>query len=150
MVIVVAVAFILAWSPNFFVNIIVINQPPEQNSLKAGNYVFIMLVIHLCGFINSCLNPFIYTLMSKKFRKSFKRALNSLFCNMISCLHDPPCDNRQLLRASTVRGTCANGRHSPNLQYGHSANGGVENGASTERTTLVSNGGRPRNEAVTR
>jgi hypothetical protein len=79
MVIVVAVAFIVAWSPFYFVNII--SQLQETSFLLNGQFIFTMLMTHLVGFINSCVNPFIYTAMSEKFRKSFRRTLGKVFCH---------------------------------------------------------------------
>ena len=83
MVIVVAVAFIIAWSPQFCVSII--TQLQKESFLFKGNFFFTMLMTHLFGFINSCVNPFIYTAMSEKFRKSFRRTLKRLFCTMFYC-----------------------------------------------------------------
>ncbi|XP_052103464.1 QRFP-like peptide receptor [Mytilus californianus] len=79
MVIVVAVAFIVAWSPQYFVSII--SQLQESSFLREEQFLFTMLMTHLFGFINSCVNPFIYTAMSEKFRKSFRRTLGKVFCN---------------------------------------------------------------------
>lgn len=79
MVIVISVAFIVAWSPLYIVNII--SQLQKESFLWKEQFVFTMLITHLFGFINSCVNPFIYTAMSEKFRKSFKRTLGKVFCN---------------------------------------------------------------------
>ncbi|XP_069119096.1 QRFP-like peptide receptor [Argopecten irradians] len=81
MVIVIAVAFIVSWSPMYVVNIVSQLQGQGDSFLIHSNFLFTMLVIHLAGFINSCVNPFIYTAMSKKFRKSFSRTLGKIFCN---------------------------------------------------------------------
>ncbi|KAK3094060.1 hypothetical protein FSP39_023638 [Pinctada imbricata] len=84
MVIVVAIAFILSWSPQFFVSIV--SQHQRNSFLHKQNFFFTMLMTHLFGFINSCVNPFIYTAMSEKFRKSFRRTLKRLlFCNVCRC-----------------------------------------------------------------
>ncbi|XP_061174374.1 QRFP-like peptide receptor [Saccostrea echinata] len=83
MVIVVAIAFFVAWSPMYIVSVVSVLQP--ENFLQKSNFVFTMLSAHLFGFINSCVNPFIYTVMSEKFRQSFKRTLCRIFCNFIYC-----------------------------------------------------------------
>ncbi|XP_069115448.1 QRFP-like peptide receptor [Argopecten irradians] len=80
MVIVIAVAFIVSWSPMYVVNIVSQLQGQGDSFLIHSNFLFTMLIIHLAGFINSCVNPFIYTAMSKKFRKSFSRTLGKIFC----------------------------------------------------------------------
>lgn len=78
MVIVVAASFLLCWSPFYFVNLI--SQFQENSFLKKSNFVFTMLCIHLCGFLNSCLNPFIYNCMSHQFRESFSLILGHACC----------------------------------------------------------------------
>lgn len=80
MVIVVAVAFILCWSPMYIVSVVSQLQSPSDSFLRQSNFFFTMLTTHLAGFINSCINPFIYTAMSKKFRKSFSLTLGKIFC----------------------------------------------------------------------
>ena len=80
MVIVVALAFIVAWSPHFLVSMI--SQHQKESFLIKSNYFLTMLMTHLFGFINSCINPFIYTAMSEKFRSSFRRTLGFIFCKI--------------------------------------------------------------------
>nr|KAG5693379.1 hypothetical protein BaRGS_015666 [Batillaria attramentaria] len=82
MVIVVAVAFIVSWSP-FYLSTLVSQiqiMKQEDSFLRERNFLFTMLMIHLCGFLNSCINPLIYTGMSKKFRRSFKKILGGCIC----------------------------------------------------------------------
>ncbi|KAK3595495.1 hypothetical protein CHS0354_021592 [Potamilus streckersoni] len=78
MIIVVAFAFILSWSPQYVVS--VISQLQTRSFLRESNFLFTMLMTHLCGFINSCINPFIYTAMSDKFRRSFRQIARQLMC----------------------------------------------------------------------
>ncbi|WAR18825.1 NPFF2-like protein, partial [Mya arenaria] len=79
MVIVIAITFIISWSPHYLVSIISQLQP--NSFLREGQIIFTMLITHLCGFVNSCLNPIIYTAMSQKFRRSFKDILGRiLYC----------------------------------------------------------------------
>ena len=78
MVIVVALVFVVSWSPFYLINLI--SQVSSPSFLKESNFVFTMMVTHLLGFLNSCINPFIYSRMSEKFRRSFRQVLLSGFC----------------------------------------------------------------------
>ena len=79
MIIVVALAFLLSWTPFYIV--IFVSQVQPNSFLKEANFIFTMLATHLIGFLNSCINPFIYNFMSEKFRKSFMSIITSLcFC----------------------------------------------------------------------
>ena len=78
MIIVVAIAFVVAWSPFYLTTFI--SQVQTNSFLRRSNYVFVMLAVHLVGFINSCINPVIYNFMSDKFRKSFTQIVLSLCC----------------------------------------------------------------------
>lgn len=81
MVVVIAIAFILSWSPQFIVTIV--TQFQKVSFLRRQNFLFTMLTTHFCGFMSSCINPFIYTVMSDKFRRSFKQIISYvLFCNL--------------------------------------------------------------------
>lgn len=81
MVVVIAITFIISWSPFYLVNII--SQLQKSSFLRESNFIFTMLITHLCGFINSCFNPIIYTAMSQKFRRSFKEIIMNVlyFCS---------------------------------------------------------------------
>lgn len=73
MVLVVCFAFIVSWTPYFVVTMITTFQAaPFFNN---NNFFFTMLCINLAGFINSCVNPFIYCIMSKRFRQAFLHIL---------------------------------------------------------------------------
>ena len=78
MVIVVAVSFILAWTPFYLVS--VISQLQKHSFLKSSNFLFTMLITHLFGFVNSGVNPLIYYLMSERFRRSFAAILENVLC----------------------------------------------------------------------
>ena len=76
MIIMVAVAFIVSWSPFYLVTLV--SQLQKDSFLRRSNFVFTMLAIHLAGFTSSALNPFIYHFMSDKFRKSFCHIFRSI------------------------------------------------------------------------
>src|SRR6218665_120492 len=78
MVIVMALTFLLSWSPFYLVNLI--SQLQQESFLKRSNFLFTMLSTHLIGFTNSSINPFVYTMLGDKFRSSFKRILYDIFC----------------------------------------------------------------------
>ena len=79
MIIVVALVFLVSWTPFYIV--IFVSQVQENSFLKQANFIFTMLATHLIGFLNSCINPFIYNFMSEKFRKSFMSIITALcFC----------------------------------------------------------------------
>jgi hypothetical protein len=80
MIIVVAVAFIVAWTPFYAVTFV--SQVQKDSFLKKKHFMFTMLSTHLVGFLNSCVNPFIYNCMSDKFRKSFRHILRNLCCRL--------------------------------------------------------------------
>ncbi|XP_078315544.1 bombesin receptor subtype-3-like [Crassostrea virginica] len=82
MVIVIAVAFILAWSPHYLVSIASVLQKSfhKSNFFDKENYVFTMLMTHFFGFTNSCMNPLIYNAMSTAFKKRFRATLRRIFC----------------------------------------------------------------------
>ena len=108
MVIVIAVAFIVSWSPQYLVSIISQIQSINGDTfLREGNFLFIMLMTHLCGFLNSCINPFVYTVMSEKFRRSFKQILGAIFCccwtRNIFRYRDSFRDSRSCPYTSTIR-----------------------------------------------
>uniref|UniRef100_T1IPV2 G-protein coupled receptors family 1 profile domain-containing protein n=1 Tax=Strigamia maritima TaxID=126957 RepID=T1IPV2_STRMM len=78
MVIVVVIAFTISWTPYFLVTLI--SQFHTSNFLEKGQFFFTMLCINLFAFLNSCINPFIYALMSKRFRNGFRNIVRSLYC----------------------------------------------------------------------
>ena len=78
MVIVVAVTFLLAWTPFYLVSFI--SQVQPISFLRNSNFLFTMLLTHLVGFTNSTINPFVYTILSDKFRNAFKQIAADLCC----------------------------------------------------------------------
>ena len=80
MVIVVATAFFLSWTPFYVINTVGLFHP----FLRHSNFLFTLLNTHLLGFLNSCVNPFIYTIMSDRFRKGFRHILETVCCLLCS------------------------------------------------------------------
>ena len=106
MVIFVAIAFIVSWTPFYLVN--VISQLQRVSFLKKSNFIFTMLATHLAGFINSCINPLIYILLSKKFRHCFYKLVISLCC----CLPNAVCGRKSSRRQRTIYGQISYSRSS--------------------------------------
>ncbi|ESO00663.1 hypothetical protein HELRODRAFT_175644 [Helobdella robusta] len=73
MVAVVAIFFLVCWTPFYLVTLI--SQIQKVSFLKKSNYLFIMLLTHFSGFVNSSLNPFIYFVFSANFRKALRASL---------------------------------------------------------------------------
>ncbi len=71
MMIVVAIAFIISWTPFYIITFI--SQVQKRSFLKDSNFLFTMLFIHWFGFLHSCINPFIYNFMNEKFHRNFKQ-----------------------------------------------------------------------------
>uniref|UniRef100_K1PMX5 G-protein coupled receptor 54 n=1 Tax=Magallana gigas TaxID=29159 RepID=K1PMX5_MAGGI len=82
MVIVIAVAFILTWSPHYLVSITSVLQKSfhKTHIFDKENYVFTMLMTYFFGLANSCMNPLIYNAMSTAFKRRFRATLRRLFC----------------------------------------------------------------------
>ncbi|XP_022086054.1 somatostatin receptor type 2-like [Acanthaster planci] len=68
MVLVVVFAFVVCWAPFFIVTLV--NH--FTRFLRHQNFIFWQYVLYLFGFSNSCMNPVIYTFMSRAFRKGFR------------------------------------------------------------------------------
>ena len=78
MILIVVMAYTISWTPYFIVSII--TQYQEVNFMQKHNYYFTMLCINLFAFLNSSINPFIYAIMSTRFRNGFLRILRLFFC----------------------------------------------------------------------
>ena len=78
MIIFVAVAFAMAWTPFYMVSFV--SQVQKNSFLQRSNFLFTMLLTHLFGFLNSCVNPLIYTAMSDRFRRNFKQMMARFCC----------------------------------------------------------------------
>ncbi len=71
MMVVVAIAFIVSWTPFYIITFI--SQVQPRSFLKDSNFLFTMLLIHWFGFLHSCVNPFIYNFMNEKFHRNFQQ-----------------------------------------------------------------------------
>ena len=74
MMVVVASAFIVSWTPFYVITFI--SQVQPKSFLKDSNFLFTMLLIHWFGFLHSCINPIIYNFMNEKFHRNFKQILH--------------------------------------------------------------------------
>ncbi|CAG2171452.1 unnamed protein product [Oppiella nova] len=78
MILIVVMAYTISWTPYFIVSII--TQYQEVNFMQKHNFYFTMLCINLFAFLNSSINPFIYAIMSTRFRNGFMRILRLILC----------------------------------------------------------------------
>lgn len=69
-------AFLVCWVPFFTCNIVnAISKKTENPSLEPGMAIFVLTT--WIGYMNSFLNPVIYTIFNPEFRKAFKKILIS-------------------------------------------------------------------------
>ncbi|XP_054154074.1 cholecystokinin receptor type A-like, partial [Oppia nitens] len=73
MILIVVLAYTISWTPYFIVSII--TQYQKVNFMHKHNFYFTMLSINLFAFLNSGINPFIYAIMSTRFRNGFMKIL---------------------------------------------------------------------------
>ena len=69
----VLVSFLVCWVPFFTCNILDALSIKFNLNTSPGNIAF--NITTLLGYINSCVNPIIYTIFNPDFRKAFKRLL---------------------------------------------------------------------------
>ena len=78
MLVAVVLFFIICWSPILIINILTsigVISPLSYGYLKP-----LRTIAHLLSYVNSCINPIVYGLMSKNFRASFHAVLSSIPC----------------------------------------------------------------------
>ncbi|KAI8478612.1 Neuropeptide FF receptor 2 [Branchiostoma belcheri] len=78
MVIAVAAAFAVCWTPFYVMNMSALN--PATNFIANGNLFFWNTLMYGLGFLNSAINPVIYIVMSDKFRRGFRDLFYTVFC----------------------------------------------------------------------
>ncbi|XP_005993296.1 galanin receptor 2a [Latimeria chalumnae] len=74
MIIIVAVLFCLCWLPH---HLVILCFWYGYFPLNQVTYAF-RILSHLLSYANSCLNPIVYALVSKHFRKGFKKVFNCI------------------------------------------------------------------------
>ena len=68
-----SVSFLVCWVPFFTCNILDALSIKYNLNTSPGNFAF--QATTLLGYINSCVNPIIYTIFNPEFRKAFRRVL---------------------------------------------------------------------------
>ena len=76
--------FLVCWIPFFTCNIINAICIKYQFGWEPGETAF--LVTTFIGYINSCLNPVIYTIFNPEFRKAFKKILGLGHWILLACI----------------------------------------------------------------
>lgn len=71
--------FFVCWSPIIVNNLLV--SVEVLPALNFGYLWHVRITILLMSYVNSCVNPIVYALMSKNFREGFKQIFNNLFCS---------------------------------------------------------------------
>ncbi|XP_032777367.2 cholecystokinin receptor type A [Daphnia magna] len=89
MLILVIVLFLICWGSRICMEISI---KVGLESFSQGIY-FLRVVINMLPYVHSCLNPFIYSLMSKNFRRSMWRRIHSCCCCM--CANSACCTQRR-------------------------------------------------------
>lgn len=77
MLVVVVLLFIICWAPILINNVLVGFQ--HLNPLNYGYLKPMRIVFNLMAYFNSCINPIVYSFMSKNFRETFKHSFRSIF-----------------------------------------------------------------------
>lgn len=72
MIIIVAAVFCLCWLPH---HLVIMCMWSGHFPLNSATYV-LRILSHLMAYANSCLNPIVYALVSKHFRKGFRKVLS--------------------------------------------------------------------------
>lgn len=72
MIVIVAAVFCLCWLPH---HLVVVCMWSGHFPLNSATYV-LRILSHLMAYANSCLNPIVYALVSKHFRKGFRKVLS--------------------------------------------------------------------------
>lgn len=88
MLVVVVVLFFVCWLPLYVANTWKAFDPPSAHRALSGMPISF---IHLLSYTSSCVNPFIYCFMNKRFRKAFA----STFTCCLACRrrHPHPADD---------------------------------------------------------
>ncbi|XP_036609290.1 galanin receptor type 2 [Trichosurus vulpecula] len=76
MIVIVAALFCLCWMPH---HALILSVWFGHFPLTRANYV-LRILSHLVSYANSCVNPIVYALVSKHFRKGFRKICEGLLC----------------------------------------------------------------------
>uniref|UniRef100_A0A4X2KZM6 Galanin receptor type 2 n=1 Tax=Vombatus ursinus TaxID=29139 RepID=A0A4X2KZM6_VOMUR len=76
MIVIVATLFCLCWMPH---HALILSVWFGHFPLTRANYV-LRILSHLVSYANSCVNPIVYALVSKHFRKGFRKICEGLLC----------------------------------------------------------------------
>ncbi|XP_051523386.1 galanin receptor 2a [Myxocyprinus asiaticus] len=79
MIIIVAVLFCLCWLPH---HLVILCMWFGHFPLNHTTYI-LRILSHMVAYTNSCLNPIVYALVSKHFRKGFKKVFGCAFHNRV-------------------------------------------------------------------
>ncbi|KTF81333.1 hypothetical protein cypCar_00026972 [Cyprinus carpio] len=103
MIIIVAVLFCLCWLPH---HLVILCMWFGHFPLNHTTYV-LRILSHLVAYTNSCLNPIVYALVSKHFRKGFKKVFGCAFRNrVINRIHTvQPAQTVSLMEAASCEGS---------------------------------------------
>lgn len=106
MLILVIVLFLICWGSRISMEISI---KVGLESFSQGIY-FLRVVVNMLPYVHSCLNPFIYSLMSKNFRRSMWRRIHSCCCCI--CANTYCCVRRRCIcRASNAFSSTARAGH---------------------------------------
>ncbi|CAH1261429.1 NPFFR2 [Branchiostoma lanceolatum] len=97
MVIAVAAAFAVCWTPFYVMNMSALN--PATNFIASGNLFFWNTLMYGLGFLNSAINPVIYIVMSDKFRRGFYTVFCCVPCRKLC--RCPAATQKMLSHSST-------------------------------------------------
>ncbi|KAM4665090.1 LOW QUALITY PROTEIN: galanin receptor type 2 [Discoglossus pictus] len=101
MIIIVAVLFCLCWLPHHLVILCF-----WSGFFQLNNFTYALRILsHLVSYANSCVNPVVYALVSKHFRKGFRKIFRCLLFRQKSAnkVHVVPAART---RVSTLEGAC--------------------------------------------
>ncbi|XP_016424886.1 galanin receptor type 2 [Sinocyclocheilus rhinocerous] len=103
MIIIVAALFCLCWLPH---HLVILCMWFGHFPLNHTTYV-LRILSHLVAYTNSCLNPIVYALVSKHFRKGFKKVFGCEFRNrVINRIHTvQPAQTVSLMEAASCEGS---------------------------------------------
>jgi len=110
MIVLVAVTFVLSWTPFYAVS--TVTQLQTDSFLRHSQFLFTMLATHWAGFCSSAANPLIYAAMNYQFRRSFEQVRRAELSLQVCCE-----SARILLQRVRSHSFSVNSRSSTRLTY---------------------------------